>query len=70
MSVTIKIRRNKSKSQFTKLVVWVSMYWGFRVNGFKTGAGCVELWVKEHSLVLDNGDLQHVDTHSDIYLSA
>lgn len=65
MSVTIKIRRNKSKSQFTKLV-----YWGFRVNGFKTGAGCVELWVKEHSLVLDNGDLQHVDTHSDIYLSA
>lgn len=70
MSVTIKIRRNKSKSQFTKLVFCVSMYWGFRVNGLKTGAGCMEVLVKEHSLVLDNGDLQHVDTHSDIYLSA
>lgn len=46
------------------------MYWGFRVNGLKTGAGCMEVLVKEHSLGLDNGDLQHVDTHSDIYLSA
>lgn len=36
-----------------------------------TGAGCrevlsgvdVELWVKEHSLVLGKGDLQHLATH-------